>query len=131
MTEVIFSYTRAQAINDGVLVDGRLGDLLEVSAQHVGPAPIAMTEGLFNLIRAAVENTKHCNDWKGVWHDVLWMSKGARRALAARFDGSAIQARFVVIITGAGRRRNHVLQVGLALDENGRACWTYMLDGED
>jgi hypothetical protein len=65
-------------------IDCRLGDLLEVSAQHVGSAPVAMTSALFEMIRGAVENRKHCNDWKGVWHDVLWMSTGARRALAQR-----------------------------------------------
>lgn len=126
---IISVYTRAQAIADGVLVDARTGDLEDVSRQ-LGTTPVVMTAALFSLIQKAVENKKHMNDWRGVWHDILWMSSGARRRLAARFDGSEITGLFVVIITGTGRVRNHTLNVGLSLDETGRPCWTYMLATE-
>lgn len=128
---IIFEYTRSQAIADGVLVDAQLGDLQDVSAQHVGQMPVSMTASVFALIEKAVENKNHCNDWRGVWHDIMWMSAGARRRLAGSFDGSETSALFLVIITGTGRVRNHTLKVGLSLDETGRPCWTYMLATED
>lgn len=121
--EPIHVYTREQALEDGVLVDARMGDFAEVTRQHVpGEIPVFMTRGLFELIRRAVENEKHCNDYRGVWHDVLWMSQGARRATAQQ----RIRAGFRLIITGAGRRRLHTLVVAW----DGEA-FTFMLPEED
>jgi len=97
--EIISMYTRADAILDGTLIDAQLGDLQEVTRQHFGAAPVAMTKGLFALIEKGVNNKKHHNDWRGVWHDVLWMSKMANR------DGL-----YYCTITGTGRVRKHVLK---------------------
>ncbi len=72
----IHTYSRRQAIDDGVLIDAMVGELAEVSRQHY-KYPVAMTDGVFGLIRRAVENKRHCNDYRGVWHDVLYMSRVA------------------------------------------------------
>ena len=69
-TDVISAYTRAQAIDDGVLVDGTIGDLAEVSRQHY-KTNIAMTIAVFDLIDRAVKHPDWCNDYAGVWHDIL------------------------------------------------------------
>jgi hypothetical protein len=122
----IYVYTRAQAIADGVLTDATVGDLAEVTTQHFGKRHVAMTAAVFDLIRTAVEIEKYCNDWRGVWHDVCWMSKCygfGRRAEETRL--------FRVIITGTGRKRYHVLKAVAHAGDNGEPCVTYMLPNED
>lgn len=125
---VIHVYTRERALEDGVLMDARQGAIEEVTRQHMGPSaraprpvPVVLTSALFELIQRAVAHPRHCNDWRGVWHDVLTMSTGARRSALATG-----RAAFRVIITGTGRQRLHTLAV----------CWdgeafTFMLEGED
>jgi len=68
----------------------------EVSKQHY-KFPIYMTRGVYNLIEKAVKNERWANDWKGVWHDILWMSKVMKRNIDER------TVEFQVIIHGAGR----------------------------
>jgi hypothetical protein len=121
----IHVYTRAQAIADGVLVDATIGDLAEVSRQHFPRRHVAMTAGLFALIEKAVENKKYCNDYRGVWHDILHMSQVYAKKVAP--DTRLFQ----VIITGTGRRRIHVLKSVRHADDQGRPCITYMLPNED
>lgn len=80
-----------------------------MTAQHVGSVPTYISSGLFELMKKAVENPKWCNDWKGVWHDVLTMSLAAYQVPAAR----AGRWLFDVIITGVGRKRRHCLVICL------------------
>lgn len=98
--EIISSYSRDQAIADGVLISANIGDLAEVTEQHLPGVSVVMTTGVFSLIKKAVDHPRWLNDWRGVWHDVLWM---ARRHNA--------EGLFLVIITGTGRKRNHVLRI--------------------
>lgn len=121
----IHVYTRAEAIADGVLVDATIGDFAEVSRQHFPRRHVAMTIGLFDLIEKAVENKKYSNDYRGVWHDILHMSRVYCKQVAP--DTRLFQ----VIITGTGRRRIHVLKSVRHVDEQGRPCMTYMLPNED
>jgi len=123
--DVIFGYSRAQAIEDGVLVDAATDDLAEISRQHYR-FPVAMTRAVFELIDKAVNNPKWMNDWRGVWHDVLWMSicHKTRRL-------SESEAIFRVIITGTGRKRNHDLKVVIGPGDNAEPVVTIMLPEED
>ncbi len=123
--DVAYCYTRAQAIEDGVLVDATIGDLAEVTRQHYRH-PVAMTASVFALIERAVNHPKHCNDYKGVWHDILWMSK---MGITRRFD--ATTHLFKVIITGAGRKKVHELKIQCHLGDNAEPVLTVMLPGED
>lgn len=128
--EPIYTYTRAQAIADGVLVDADAGELAPVSRQHFGAASVAMTAGLHALIERAVNNPKYWNDWRGVWHDVCWMSKLApgRRILTRDLEQTVW---FKVIIVGAGRTRYHTLKrVTTPTGEVGLDI-TFMLADED
>ena len=102
--DIISRYSREDAIADGVLVDGQIGDFAEVSRQHLGSKPVAMTTAVFALIKRAVENQKWLNDYKGVWRDVLWMFQRGRIAQ----EGNTVL--FRVIITGTGRKRTHTLK---------------------
>ena len=127
-SDIIYTYTLDQALEDGVMVDANEGDLAEVTRQHT-KLKVYMTRALFNLIERAVNNKRWCNDWKGVWHDILWMSKGARRVVAER----SRPALFKVIITGTGRKRLYILKVQLAwaTPESTEPHWVYMTEDED
>jgi hypothetical protein len=122
--EPIYTYTRQQAIEDGVLIDAQVGELHEVTRQHFGDWDVCMTAALFALIEKAVNNPKQKNDWKGVWHDICWMSRWSRNtAPAPRY--------FKVIITGTGRRKVHLLKRTLTWDDQGHTEVTFMLVDED
>ena len=123
--DVIFTYTRAQAIEDGVLVDGTIGDLAEVTEQHY-KWPVAMTASVFAMMEQAVNNRKHCNDYKGVWYDILWMS---RMNITRRFSESCHL--FKVIITGLGRKRIHELKLVCGPGDDAEPVVTIMLPDED
>ena len=122
---VISVYTRAQAIADGVLADASTGDLAPISAQHFPSVHVAMTATVFALIEQAVASPKHANDCRGVWHDILWMS---RVSPVQVWQGGCL---FRVIITGTGRQRLHTLKAIQHPDETGRPCLTIMLPDED
>ncbi len=123
--DVIYSYTRAQAIEDGVLVDANIGDLAEVTQQHY-KWPVAMTASVFAMIETAVNHPKHCNDYRGVWHDILWMSK---MNITHRFSESSHL--FKVIITGLGRKRIHELKIVCGPGDDAEPVVTVMLPEED
>ncbi len=103
--DVISRYTREDAIADGLIVDAQADRrFAEVSRQHFGAAPVAMTRGVATLIEKAVASP-HLNDFLGVWHDVASMMKYH----VARSTGTGNRVAFRVTITGTGRVRNHWL----------------------
>lgn len=123
--EVISAYTRAQAIEDGVLVDGNVGDLDEVTRQHF-KIPVAMTRRVFDTMERAVENKRHCNDYKGVWHDILWMSHSRCARMIDRHTSL-----FTVIIKGAGRQTYYHMKAVCGPGDNGEPVLTIMFQDED
>ena len=128
--EPIHVYTRQQAIEDGVLFDASSGELESVSLQHFGPkAHVAMTAALHHLIERAVTNPRTWNDWKGVWHDVCWMS--TVWVVKREKTEYAITVWFEVTITGAGRKRKHLLKRHMQPDGQGGVEITFMLPDED
>ena len=67
MEELIFKYTRQDALNDGVLVD------VSETAKEAGfKYPVAITEKLYQSISEIPEAYSH-EDFKGRLWDVLWM----------------------------------------------------------
>ena len=120
--DVVFRYTRAMAIADGVLIDAMQGDFAEVSWQHFPDTHLAMTDSVFLLIERAVAAGA---DFRGVWHDVLWMSQhGLVRLLGngrifkvGLKDGTALQWRELRILFHPG--------------DQGEPCATVMLPDED
>jgi uncharacterized protein DUF6573 len=78
--EIIHSYSRAQAIEDGVLVDLRQGELEELVAQAGFKYPVACTSTVFaSCIDLTPAAKRACNDIKGRLWDILWMLKCAIR----------------------------------------------------
>lgn len=127
--DVIHSYSRAQAIEDGVLVDlsgaeAIRGDVADVCRQHY-KFPVACTATAFDIIDAAVKNKRCCNDYAGIVHDMLWMSKVAKRQI----NESTII--FPVIIRGAGRRRHYDFKLIVGPGDRGEPAITIGIASED
>lgn len=99
--DVIHKYTRKQALEDGFQVDANIGDLAEVTKQHY-TWPVYMTREVFGLMEKAVKDPKWGNDFKGVWHDILTMSKHGKML------GKGT-SQFLVIITGTGSKNYHLM----------------------
>lgn len=87
-----------EMLEDGFLIDARLGplDVAEVSRQHF-KIPVLASEDLVNLMHKAVKSDWP-NDYKGIWHDLCWMSR-----VAGRDVGS--ERHFQAIVQGVGRRK--------------------------
>lgn len=122
----ISTYTRAQAIDDGLLVDftDPESDTGEVCRQHY-KHPIACTAAVFDIMRKAVENPRYSNDYKGVLHDMLWMS----RVMGRKLDESTVL--FRVIIIGAGRSKYHDFKLQVGPGDQGEPVITISLPNED
>ncbi len=122
----IYVYTRAQAIEDGVLAD--LTKLCPDICRQVFPgASVACTSTVWGLIERAVDNKKYGNDTNGVVWDILYMS---RHFVTGRMSENTWL--FKVIIKGAGRKSTYTLKlVGGADDDGVTPAITIMLPGED
>jgi hypothetical protein len=126
--DVISTYTRANAIADGVLID--LSERCpDVCRQHVGPVQIDCTAAVWRIIERAVQNPRWANDTDGIVHDILWMARAKIQGLMHRYVGST--ALFEVIIRGAAPKQTFTFKVGTSLDAAQRPCLTIMLPDED
>lgn len=107
--EVISSYTREQALEDGVLVD-----VTEWASSDHGflggfTCPVALTQALWADIEAIPKSLEGIADVRGRAHDVLWMASLAVRSMIKRDIRDAC---FKVILPSRGtRKRNRVLRV--------------------
>ncbi len=98
--EIIYIYSRKQAIEDGeqFLATGELAQI----AKDVGyKFPVYMTRSVYFLIEKAVNHPSWCNDWNGVFHDLMTMS----RVLFVNVTPEL--RKFQCINTGTGRKRQH------------------------
>ncbi len=90
--DVISTYSRAQAIEDGVLVDLRQGELEELVEQAGFKYPVACTAEVFSECVELTDAAKRAgNDIKGRLWDILWMLKLAIRAAGPRTDRIAFK----------------------------------------
>lgn len=94
--EVIYSYSRQEAIQDGVLVD--LSAKYPDIASQLYKYPVACTASLWGIVEKAVEKGGG-NSFEGVIWDLLWMSQ---KGVVRRIDPT--QHLFKVIIKGGGHR---------------------------
>lgn len=122
--EVISSYSRKQAIEDGVLVDLMQDKMAEVARQHY-KYPIACTAAVWNIMQKAVENKRCCNDYAGVLHDMLWMSRVYKRHI----DESTVI--FRVMINGAGRKKVYDFKMVVGPGDDMEPVITIMQTDED
>jgi hypothetical protein len=76
--QIISRYTRAQAIEDGVLVD------VTEQAKETGLLlPTVITDHVHNVLEAIPESSAG-QDYRGRLHDVLWMAYLKLRALKSK-----------------------------------------------
>lgn len=123
--ETIYAYTRKQAIEDGVLVDIMQDEQMSDIAKRHYKFPISCTSSVFGIMKKAVENSEYSNDYAGILHDMLWMSKVMKRQI----DESTII--FRVIIAGAGRQRNYDFKLQVGPGDQGEPVITIMMPDED
>jgi len=120
--KVIHSYTRADAIADGVLVD--LSGRYPEEAGQLYKWPVACTAAVWALVEAAVAYGLG-NDYDGVVWDILWMSQ---KFIIKRIDD--YQHLFEVSITGTGAARHRVLKIVSHPGDDGLPVLTIMLPEE-
>jgi hypothetical protein len=120
--EVIFSYTRAQALADGVLVD------VSQMAREAGFVyPVALTSAVWSEY-VAVPAGVEAQDEKGRLWDILWMlSLAAKRAKP--LTGTLL---FQLYVRNNNRSARLVtLKAVCGPSDDGSPCVTVMLPEED
>ena len=122
--EVISSYSRAQAIGDGVLVD------VSATAKEAGiKFPVALTSTVWGQYVEVPEGVS-CQDETGRLWDILWMF----RCAAAKFDGSTLL--FKLYVRNHNRERLNsrdlvTLKAVCGPGDDGEPVVTIMLPDED
>ena len=120
---VIFSYTRARAIEDGVLVD-----LTEWAAETGFTIPVACTAAVWHGCIAPPEGTRELGQSeRGRAHDVLWMLYNAIRTSPAgdqlHFD--------VIFLQRPGRHETVRFKAVCGPGDTAEPVLTVMLPNED
>jgi len=114
--ETVYSYSRAQAIEDGVLVDLSQVDSIKQHWKH----PFACTSTVWALIEEALKQPGQ--DLAGICHDISWMAM-----IAIRSNPANSQTLFKVIITGT----KHTLKIHIGPGDTPDPVLTLMLPNED
>jgi len=114
--ETIYSYSRTQAIEDGVLVDLSHVDSIRQHWKH----PFACTATVWGIIEEALQRPDQ--DSCGICHDISTMAK-----LAIRSARDADQILFAVIIAG----KKHAMKLHIGPGDTTAAVLTLMLPYED
>jgi len=124
--EVVFNYTRAQAIEDGVLID-----VTETAKEAGFKVPTAISLNVYEevVLPPALAAEQGESEAGRLW-DVLWMCSLAVRQANRRPDRDEV--RFKVIATDAeGEKAVHRLYVKSHGGDNGEHVLTVMCEGED
>lgn len=129
--DVIFSYSRAQAIQDGVLVD-----LSEWASQTGFTIPVACTTAVWNWITPPDRARGLGQDERGRGHDVLWMLFCAIRRLsrpssAPKGDQADLVHYKVIFQQAPGRDETVRLKAVCGPGDQGEPVITIMLPDED
>lgn len=121
--DLIFSYTRAMALADGVLID------VTETAQEAGfRYPVAVTEALYNVLGAVPDSSLSSLDGR-LW-DLLWMGWLAVRRSK---DDASSELLYEFLIDTATGREPELLKVRLVVGpgDAGEPVITIMLPHED
>jgi Family of unknown function (DUF6573) len=119
--EIIFSYTRAQAIADRVLID-----VTPAALQAGFRFPVAVTAALMAVVETIPEQYSH-EDIEGRLWDVLWMaSLAARRAkpgcsriafeVILHIEGTRRKYQALILDIGPGDTADPVITIGFPAD---------------
>ena len=113
--DVIYSYTRKQAIDDGVLVDLSREPVIKTFWNH----PFACTDSVWAVIEAGVSAGL---DLDGILHDVCWL---------ARCAVSQAQQTDLINFTVTIRNHDHELKLQCGPGDNLKPVLTLMFRHED
>lgn len=117
--DLIYAYTRAQALEDGVLVD------VTTAAVEAGfTCAVALTASVWGIIED-IPPSKSYRDMPGRLWDVLWMGQ-----LAARRHRDTNTCRYR-LICHHGRKTYLDLKMVMGPSDDGLPCVTIMLPYED
>ena len=121
--EVVFSYSREQAIADGVLVD--VSDMAREAGFRY---PVAMTAAAWADCVAWPESSRSAGQSESgrLW-DVLWMTKLAIKGA----DGDRVMVTVLRVPAHGGRAAPAALQVMVGPGDAWEPVITIMLPGED
>lgn len=122
-SDLIFSYSRAQAIADGVLVD------VSEQAREAGfRYPVALTAAAWADCVAWPESSRSAGQSESgrLW-DVLWMTKLAIKGA----DGDRVMVRVLRVPARGGRAAPAALQAVVGPGDGWEPVITIMLPGED
>lgn len=114
--EPIYSYSRAQAIADGVLVDLSQLDPIRRAFKY----PVACTDTVWGIIETATKEAHQ--DLNGIAHDIATMAY-----LAIRLNAGVDTLRFKVSIAG----KTHLLKLHIGPGDTPEPVMTLMLPNED
>jgi hypothetical protein len=126
--EILSRYTRAQAIEDGILVDMTVEPFGSLAREAGLKWPICMTATAFHEFVAVVDGAKgHVGqDVKGRFWDVVFMFRHTRREV------SPLEARWKLVVRDPdGRSRMKELKCVSGPADDMSPCLTFMLPGED
>jgi hypothetical protein len=117
--ELVYGYSRRQALADGVLVD--VTRQASPAEMHGGfRVPVAVTAALWLAIEAIPANLAGIADARGRLRDVLWMA-----ALAARrLPRNRVTAFDVHLPVAGTRKRVQQLRVEVGPDDDDAPCVT-------
>lgn len=122
--DLITSYTRAQAIADGVLVD--VSEWASATKGFHGgfTVPVALTSAVWSDLGAIPERFVGMQDLRGRAHDLLWMA-----SLAARKNHRGSDLLFSVLLDiGWTRRQQYRMTIGAG--DSGEAVITILRPDE-
>lgn len=120
--DIIYTYTREQAIEDGVLVD------VSETAKEAGfKWPVALTSSVWEMIENIPPRHRGYQDIQGRLWDVLFMA-----SMAARRNQGGSQEMFYRLILSHGRKKYAVLKMvsGPYGPDDPSPCITIMLPDE-
>lgn len=133
---VISSYSRAQAIEDGVLVDLMQPDTVGAVREAGFTIPVAITSAAFNKAVWPVDHPvaadwlKQYNDLQGRLWDVLWMLSFAIKCQRGK-SADTIIYKLSIVDWESKRRRLLNLKSVCGPGDDSDPCITIMLPEED
>lgn len=121
--EPIHAYTRAQAIEDGMLVD--VSEQASAKTGFIGgfTIPVAITAA----VHADIERVPALQDYRGRLHDVLWMASLAARRAGQRNETTALYLVYMQV----GRTKKQIYKIVIGGGDAGEPVITIMQPNED
>jgi hypothetical protein len=118
---LIYAYTRAQALEDGVLID-----VSELAHEAGFVWPVALTAAVWALVEDIPRRYRAWQTVEGRLWDALWMAYCAIRSA----EHSSMELRYTLLMDH-GRRRYLTLKLVTGPGDHGEPVVTIMLPDED